>query len=193
MDSSTPDSEDGIDMLQLVGTQRAGKQSRKRSAFDRDPTLSDPESETPEDSQRDLDGELEVSPGSDALSTQSSSLSASWTPVTSQSSTSSSGTPRRPKSGRATQRFRHKKISIFRSGNKEQSSEAESILSELKKTNTSINALAQKMKKTEKRMQRVEKRVKVSSSPPSSADDKCALKRTSIPAGIRVSRKHSYT
>ena len=70
--------------------------------------------------------------------------------------------------------------------------EAESILSELKKTNTSINALAQKMKKTEKRMQRVEKRVKVSSSTPSSADDKCGLKQSSIPAGIRVSRKPSY-
>ena len=72
MDASASDSEDDIDMLQLVGTQRAGTQSRKRSAFDRDPTLSDPESEAPEDSQRDLDGELEVSPGSDALSTPNS-------------------------------------------------------------------------------------------------------------------------
>ncbi|XP_065915539.1 uncharacterized protein [Dysidea avara] len=70
--------------------------------------------------------------------------------------------------------------------------EAESILSELKKTNTSINALAQKMKKTEKRMQRVEKRVKVSSSTPSSADDKCGLKQSSIPAGIRREIRRIY-
>lgn len=82
--------------------------------------------------------------------------------------------------------FKHRKI-IIRSKSKENCSPITSnltvnLLSELKKTNTTMGKLAEKVKKAEKRMRNMEK--KVSSS--SSSSPSSSKKTVSVPSGIRV-------
>ena len=79
--------------------------------------------------------------------------------------------------------FKHRKIIIRSKENHSPiTSNTVNLLSELKKTNTTMGKLAEKVKKAEKRMRNMEK--KVSSS--SSSSPSSLRKAVSIPSGIRV-------
>jgi len=184
-------SQDVLDTLKLQ--RRTLIPHRKRAP----PPLSDKdsESESQEDSQDDSleDSQLLDTSSSPIANNLSGSLIEETTTSresTTEGSTACTGngrasTPKR--SPEARRMFRHKKIIISQRNGKKRITEGEAtaILSELKKANTSIKALTDKVKKSEKRMQRVEKRIKVSSNapPPSS----CSFsKKHKIPVGIRV-------
>jgi len=200
---------DVLDTLQL-----AGAQNRKRGPPGRDAESDDSlgEDSQEEDYQEEdflqeeansLDGhgELETSSNPAIVSTQRSLMSVcgSGESAEADSGSTTSNTPKRPAAAlKGKRHFRHKKIILSRKGKQGQrtemtvTAEGQAILSELKKTNITIIALAERVRKSEKRMQKVEKRVKVSSdssskdSSPSSSHNDCCLKKGSIPVGIRV-------
>ena len=79
--------------------------------------------------------------------------------------------------------FKHRKVIIRSKENRSLiTSNTVNLLSELKKTNTTMGKLAEKVKKAEKRMRNMEK--KVSSS--SSSSPSSSRKAVSVPSGIRV-------